>query len=205
VIDGLEIVQYVRSRPGLNGASPACGVGRFPGSLSGRDAQVMAGLLRAFVRDEYHMVIERRETQNHDAVMKYLRGCNCSYHLQESKTRRLKLGGLLPRFGEVIEVPRMWLQLDHKSLCGFLERFWPGTLESGVSFLVLPSWVTPAIWALQNAGREGLREMNGVLYRLDQSDTEYLGVTSDESRIRIASLVEHFAVTSGLKVTYVKK
>jgi hypothetical protein len=166
---------------------------------------MLAGLLRAFVKTEWHMVVELRDIRGLDAVLRYLRGCSCSYHLQEIKSRRLKVGGLFPRFEEVTEVQKMWMQLDHKSLCGFLERFWPGNVDSGFSFLVLPLWVTPAIWALQNAGREGMREMNGVLYRLEQSELQYLEISSDESRIRIASLIEHFAVTSGLKVTYIKK
>lgn len=205
MISSLEIVQYTKATPSPNGASPFCGVGRFPEGLSGRDIELFAGLLRAFVPEHYNLLIERRDTAAHDAVMRYLSGCRCIYHLQEGRTRRLKVAGLFPRFEEVAEVQRMWLQMDYRSLCGFLERFWPGTQESGFSFMVIPRWVTPSIWALQNAGQDGLRQTNGVLVRLDQTEKEYLQITSDVSRIRIVSLLEHYAITVGLNVTYVKK
>ncbi len=206
MISGLEIVQYMGPRPGANGSSPAFAVGRFQGPLSNRDADLLAGLLLSFTTDGSHVVVERRSSDNAESLARYLRIRGLSYHVQENHARRLKVSGLLPRFEEVAEPRRTWIALDRTNTQDFLEQFWPGEDESGHSFLVVPEWVTPAIWALQNSmGRDGLRQSSGVLYKLDQSRIEYLDISGEESRIRMLSRVEHFAVSRGLPVTYVKK
>ncbi len=206
MISSLEIVQYMGPRPGANGSSPAFAVGRFQGPLSSRDAELLAGLLMIFATEGCHVVVERRCTDNAESLARYLRVRGLSYHVQENHARRLKVSGLLPRFEDVAEPRRMWIALDRANARGFLEQFWPGEDEAGHSFLVVPEWVTPAIWALQNSmGRDGLRQSGGVLYKLDQSRAEYLDISGEESRIRMLSRVEHFAVSRGLPVAYVKK
>jgi len=190
----------------MNGSSPAFAVGRFQGPLSSRDAELLAGLLLSFAAEGYHVVVERRSNDNAESLARYLRIRGLSHHVQENHVRRLKVSGLLPRFEDVAEPRRTWIELDRANTRGFLEQFWPGESEAGHSFLVVPQWVTPAIWALQHTmGRDGLPQSGGVLYRLDQSRIEYLDISGEESRIRILARVEHFAVSRGLAVTYVKK